>query len=383
MTRPTMILAQNAVVGVGGQGLNLEHMLEAYRPALDVTAMCRGGDGVRAVAPAGLVRLAARTPIVRRRRDWITLADDVQFDRAVARAIPRGLDAFQGAVGQCAGSLRAARRAGARTVLDVGNLHVDDFHPHVIRECRALGVPHFAHPLARARILAEYDAADVIRVMSGVALRTFLARGFPRSRLVVATPPVDLAQFPPAGFRGPRFRISFVGMIEPWKGVHHLLTAYARLALPDAELFLWGGSGSRAMTRLLGEYQARHPGIHAGPVAMREVGYGAVYGTSSVLVHPSLSDGFAYAVVEAMASGLPVIVTDRTGAADLVVEGENGFVVPAGDVDALVDRLRHLAAHPELLPEMGRRARDAVRRLTPDAFRTPLLRAVGLGPGEA
>jgi glycosyltransferase involved in cell wall biosynthesis len=380
-----MLLAANAVVGAGGQGLNVEHMLEAYRPAVELTVMCRGGPGdeVRAVPPSALVRLAARTPLLRRRRDWLTLADDVQFDRAVAGALPRRLDVFQGVVGQCADSLAAARRAGARAVLDVTNLHVDDFHPHVVRECRALGVPHFAHPLARARMLREYETADVIRVMSDRALRTFLRRGFDPSRFVVATPPVDLALFPPARFDGPRFRIGFVGMVEPWKGVQYLLAAYERLALRDAELFLWGGSGSRAMTRLIAGYQARCRGVHVGPVAMREVGYGAVYGSSSVLVHPSLSDGFSYAVVEAMASGIPVIVTESTGAADLVAEGESGFVIPAGDVDAIADRLAYLAAHPEVLPAMGRRAREAVRRLTPEAFRAPLLRALGVAPRAA
>jgi glycosyltransferase involved in cell wall biosynthesis len=217
--------------------------------------------------------------------------------------------------------------------------------------------------------------------MSERALQTFLRRGFDRSRLVVATPPVDLAEFPAAAFGGPRFRVSYVGMIEPWKGVQYLLRAWAKLGLADAELFLWGGSGSRAMTRLIARHQARSPGIHVAPVAMREVGYGAVYGSSSVLVHPSLSDGFAYAVVEAMASGIPVIVTDSTGAADLVVDGESGFVIPAGDPDAIAERLAYLAARPALLPEMGRRARDAVRRLTVEAFRAPLLRAVGVAGG--
>ena len=61
-----------------------------------------------------------------------------------------------------------------------------------------------------------------------------------------------------------------------------------------------------------------------------------------------------------MASGLPVIVTRNTGAADLIQDGKNGYVVPAGDPDAIRDRLAHLAAHPALLREIGCAARETM-----------------------
>ena len=90
--------------------------------------------------------------------------------------------------------------------------------------------------------------------------------------------------------------------------------------------------------------------------------YGEVYGKSTVLVHPSLSEGFGYVVAEAMASGIPVIVSRNAGAADLVVDGENGYVVPARDWEAIRDRLAHLASHPALVEKMGRAARATMRR---------------------
>jgi glycosyltransferase involved in cell wall biosynthesis len=110
------------------------------------------------------------------------------------------------------------------------------------------------------------------------------------------------------------------------------------------------------------------------PVEVRKAGYGEVYGKTSVLVHPSLADGFSYAVVEAMACGVPVIVTDNTGAADLVEDGVNGYVVPTADARAIAERLEYLHRHPEVLPRMGEQAREAVRRhLTPENFRRPLV----------
>ena len=74
-------------------------------------------------------------------------------------------------------------------------------------------------------------------------------------------------------------------------------------------------------------------------------------------------------VAEAMASGIPAIVTHRTGASDLIVDGHNGYIVPPGDHDAIRDRLFHLAHRPGLLREMGRAARETARSMTFEKFR--------------
>lgn len=369
-----MVLSANAVTARGGQGLNLRDMLEALGGAFDVTLFSRGpaSPGAVRVPPSLLHDALLRVPLLRRRRDLTTLASDLQFDRYVALHLPRA-QVFQGVVGQCAESMAEARRRGMRTVLDVVNTHVDDLGSHVARESRKFGLRSFIHPRMRDRILREYELADVIRVMSERSRRTFLARGVPEEKLVVASPPMDLAACPVTRFDGGPFRISFVGLIDPWKGFHYLLEAFARLKLPDAELVLWGGAGSRAASRMIAGYQARNPNIVVRPVSVQREGFERVYGVTSVLVHPSLSDGFSYAVAEAMGCGVPVIVTDNTGAADLVQEGESGFIVPVADVDALAERIAHLYRHRELLPGLGARAREAVRRLTPEAFRRPLL----------
>jgi glycosyltransferase involved in cell wall biosynthesis len=261
-----------------------------------------------------------------------------------------------------------------RTVLDVVNTHVDDFRSHVERESRKFGLKGNIGPAMYQRILQEYRTADVVRVMSERSRRTFLSRGFPEEKLVVASPPMDVAEFPQAVFKQGVFRVGFVGLIEPWKGFHYLLEAWESLRPKHAELVLWGGPGSRAATNMIREFQARDTSLIVKPEEVRRVGYAEVYGKMSVLVHPSMADGFSYSVVEAMASGVPVIVTDNTGAADLVEDGVNGYVVPIADVRALQERLEHLHRHPELLPAMGARARETVqRRLTPEAFRRPLV----------
>lgn len=70
------------------------------------------------------------------------------------------------------------------------------------------------------------------------------------------------------------------------------------------------------------------------------------------LVLPSRNESFGMVVPEALASGMPAVVSDRAGAADLIAEGENGWVVPAGDAGALAARLLRCAQGREELRRM-------------------------------
>ncbi|MDP9190989.1 MAG: glycosyltransferase family 4 protein [Acidobacteriota bacterium] len=86
------------------------------------------------------------------------------------------------------------------------------------------------------------------------------------------------------------------------------------------------------------------------------------YAMADVFVLPSLDDPRATVVNEAMASGLPVIITDRCGPiADIVQHGDNGFVFAPGDVQALARHLDELAADPELRARMARRSREIIK----------------------
>lgn len=369
---PTICVSANARPGVGGQGLNFEHMLRGIGAATKLVAFGKGPHPgyPSLVAPAAaLPKMLDRVPVVRGRyRDWIVLADDVEFDLFVSRRLPR-VKFVQGAVGQCALTLARARSSGARTLLDVVNAHVDDFAEATLRESRHFAAPSFMHPLMIRRIKQEYERADVIRVMSDVSRETFLRRGFSEARVVTVRPYFDLSEFSPASFAEPVFRVIFVGLIAPWKGFHYLVEGFLRAAIPNSELVFWGGSGIRRVTEYAGDVARKHPNIHFRAQEVRRVGLDEVYGRASVLVHPSLSDGFGLVVGEAMASGLPVVVTSCSGAADLVRDGQNGFVIPPRDPEAIAERLRWLAANQSQLREMGQRARQAVAECTFERFR--------------
>jgi glycosyltransferase involved in cell wall biosynthesis len=82
-----------------------------------------------------------------------------------------------------------------------------------------------------------------------------------------------------------------------------------------------------------------------------------VFGKSSVLVLPAVEDGFGLVALEAMACGLPVIVTSNCGAADVVNNGINGFIAPPRDVETMANQLRFLAENESRRAEMGQFAR--------------------------
>jgi len=95
-----------------------------------------------------------------------------------------------------------------------------------------------------------------------------------------------------------------------------------------------------------------------------------------MLVFPRLCDGFGMVVTEAFSHGLPVITTDRAGAADLVEHGINGFIVPCGDVDALKDILDWCVCHPNEVKVMREAALQTATRWQWDDYRRSLAKHV-------
>lgn len=369
--RARLVLAANARAGVGGQGLNMAHVIEGLSETFDVELFAAGSTPefpAQVVPPSRLGRVLHAIPVLRRRRDVEVALQDRHFDRVVARRMaPAAI--FHGATGQCLESLARARTLGARTVLDVVTQHIDVFGAELERECALFGIrPPISRRLQDA-MRAEYRAADLIRVLCDRAAREFLERGFDADRIVVARPPLMVERFPEPRYDDAAFRVSFVGLIEPWKGFHYLIEAFHGLERADAELVLWGGSGSRPVSRYLAEHRARDRRISVRTIGARDAFLAEAYGSSSVVVLPSLSEGFGLAAAEAMASGVPVIVTDRTGVADLIEDGRNGYIVPVRDVAALRERLAELAANPALRRAMGRAAKGTAQQLTLDAFR--------------
>ena len=101
-----------------------------------------------------------------------------------------------------------------------------------------------------------------------------------------------------------------------------------------------------------------------------------LYREADLFVLPTRADCHSLASLEAMASGIPVILARSGGTGDIIMEGDTGYLIEAGKYDELADRLDHLLDHPETISPMGRAARiDAVKRF--DA-KTNIRRTIGI-----
>jgi glycosyltransferase involved in cell wall biosynthesis len=215
----------------------------------------------------------------------------------------------------------------------------------------------------------EYEAARYLILESEFTRDTFLAQGFPASKLVVLPRGVDTVRFrPPDRPRPDRpFRVVFFGPIGVRKGARHLLDAWSKLKLRDAELVMLGS--------VQGDVRTFIDRIAAADPTIRLMGfvkdYVRFYHESSVFVLPSLSEGSAKVTYEAMACGLPVIVTPNAGS--VARDGEDGFLVPPRDSEALQEKLLKLYEDRGMRENMGRNARKRAEMFTWDAHRKELL----------
>lgn len=210
----------------------------------------------------------------------------------------------------------------------------------------------------------ECELADRILVGSQFAAQTFVEESIATEKMMVIPYGMDHRRFYPK-VPGPEprkiFRVLFVGRIEQRKGISYLLRAYRRFKGPDTELVLVGSyKDTGPLIPFRDDYQ------HIPHVPQADLP--EIYRSADVFVFPSLLEGMGLVVLEAMASGLPVITTPN-GPGDLVRDGLDGFVVPIRDVDAIVEKLEYLHAHPHARLSMGKNARQRAQTFTWERYR--------------
>jgi glycosyltransferase involved in cell wall biosynthesis len=263
-------------------------------------------------------------------------------------------------------TLRWARRAGVPTVLDNPNGHLRFFRSVCERESlRWNGRKYKNHP-SRAmleRVEEEYELADRIRVSSEWAKNSMIQHGVRADKIEVISQPLNLKRFSPPDStmdaEGP-LRVCYVGSMDLRKGFLYLLRSIKLVGSERVNLEIVGATGDRSCRLLL---EREKIGLQLKHAAGNPV---PAYHRSEVFVLPSLEDGFGFVVAEAMACGLPVIVTEDCGAAGWVRHGETGWIIPSGRVDALADALNDALRRRAELKEMGRLARaDVEERADP------------------
>lgn len=250
---------------------------------------------------------------------------------------------------------------------------VSTFHTHF---------PSYVERLTGDRELTEvawsfmrwfYGQMDVVASPTRSIREELIAHGLPADRIEVAGRGVDRDRFSPRrrdeALRlewGPRepVRLIYVGRLSKEKNLDCLADAY-RLALasqPELQLVLVGDGPYREdLTARLADTPAVFAGVRGGEDLARH------HASGDLFVFPSETDTLGNVVLEAQASGLPVIVSSGGGPKDCVQDGVTGFVLPRMTPEALAASLLTLAASRETLARMGAAARRHTLRFTHDA----------------
>ncbi len=254
--------------------------------------------------------------------------------------------------------------------LQTSGIYHTDFPQYI----RILTEDSFLESFAWTYMHWFYGQLDTVFVNSEQYRRGWIDRGFSPEKLKILPRGLDTDLFNPAR-RDPAFwkrfgcsdhkvRLLYVGRISREKDLDILATAYRQLReadVPVALYFVGDGPYSTALAESLPE--ATFLGYRTGEELA------TAYASADIFVFPSTTDTFGNVVIEALASGLPVIVSDLGGPKELIEPGVNGLIAKALDVTKFADAIRSLVENPNLRMEMSRNARDRViDRSWPEAF---------------
>ncbi len=167
---------------------------------------------------------------------------------------------------------------------------------------------------------------------------------------------IDANVFTPGFSRkeGQRIRVLFTGNLTRRKGAHWLEPIAERLN--DGVEIVYTQGLRTTKTRL-----PEHPKLRClGNVAYQSLP--DLYRQADIFLFPSVREGFGLAVAEAMACGLPAVVTNGSALPELIHHGQGGYLCPVGDVDAFAEKINQLADSPALRLTMGAYNRNRIEQ---------------------
>lgn len=359
---PKVIYSIGARIAGGGIGNTSYYAVrEVFRAGLLKKLLCSSYDSDRCEIPPSLIKPTPlidsywpQIPIAKKLRDVNWIKDNF-YDFLATRFVDK-CDIFHGWSHFSLLQLKKAQKLGAKIILDRASSHIS-----TQKEILGSAVGW----LTERKELEEYRRADLILVSSKFAYQSFLEQGIDEAKLRLIPFGVDLARFKPAaessGGDSGEVKFLFVGQIGARKGVPLLLKAWEKLNLKRAKLVLVGPPAG--VTKGSVEFTGfTDPLPH--------------YQSADVFVFPSLEEGSALVTYEAMAAGLPQIVTFESGS--LVEDGKEGLFVESGNVNDLAGKIEYLYQHPEVRERMGQAGLKKIRDYPWGRYGRRVVEAYGL-----
>ncbi len=336
-------------LGNGGLGQHFAQLVrDAVQEGEPVWYFCTGSDDAPS-ATVDVIDLSYLKPVfdytpMRYSLKWKDDVNSARFDSAVANKLRGRINSFTGFVGKSLRSFKAARSLGCKELrLVAANSHVENVRMLHDRAHSDFGFSDsWLSDRQLARTLEEYKMADTIVVHSEYVRKSFIDRGCDPHKLERMHMEID-PRFVPAArdCKGKPFVVAYAGRVDSTKGIPRLIDAFKKLDNKNAVLRMVGGWSNRRMKKYMQDAMAADRRIVVKPGDPLPVMQDA-----NVFVHPTYEDGFAYAPAEALACGIPVIVTEDTGMKELIEDGVTGHIVPTGSTDAIYRLLqKYLRQH--------------------------------------
>ena len=237
-------------------------------------------------------------------------------------------------------SFRIARQTGGMTLLDAGNSHPRNFWNIVSDEHARWGVKDDPYPKKwYERGLRSVELTDWVFSPSSYVTNSFIAEGFPEERILYLPYPIDLQDFSPNPAEETPLsplRVICTGGVSLRKGFPYLLEAMRIIRKNQDAILLLTEGVPASMRSLMNQYQDI-PIDWAPRLPHNQLGKRLK--SAHVFALLSLEDGFARTAAEAMACGIPVVITPNTGFSDFVIPGKNGEIVPNRDPQAAAEAI--------------------------------------------
>lgn len=281
------------------------------------------------------------------------------FDRWVKKQLPSATGILS-SYGYAVESFRKARKTGGMTLLDGGNSHPANFWSIVSEEHARWNDKTDPYPQKwNEGGLRSVELTDWVFSPSSYVTQSFVDKGFPAERILHLPYPVDLGNFSPlpaVEITDSPLRVICTGGISLRKGFPYLLEAMRIIRKDRDAILMLSGSVHPSMRALMARY-SDVPIDWAPYLNHQQLGERLKSGHVFALL--SLEEGLARTALEAMACGLPVVLTPNTGVSDFVIPGKNGEVVPIRDPQAAADAIircyeRRITGHNYVDPDLQR-----------------------------
>lgn len=189
------------------------------------------------------------------------------------------------------------------------------------------------------RELKSYELADLILVPSNFVKKTFEEYGL-NNKVCVINFGANTDEFKKLNTKKEtdEFNILFVGQLSIRKGLHYLTRSFKDFDHPKKKLHIVGPRTPE--TNLIDKFIYKENTIFYGARSKSEIC--KIMNTADVFVLPSLEEGMANVILEATACGLPIILTENSGGAELIENLNNGYVVPIKNSEAILEKLNLL-----------------------------------------